>query len=103
MACREDLRSFDRAQQFYFENKLEIENKRFCSAQKMQTNASTDVLILLGRKYTTGSNQLQFIKTLIKIISYQIFTIFNNFISNLYHLYKISVHLLAMSFVSICI
>lgn len=61
------------------------------------------VLILLGRKYTTGSNQLQFIKTLIKIISYQIFTIFNNFISNLYHLYKISVHLLAMSFVSICI
>lgn len=47
------------------------------------------VLILQGRKYTTGSNQLQFIKTLIKyfptkflqslITLYQIFTIFTKF------------------------
>lgn len=42
MACKEDLGSFENAQQGYFKNKLEIERKKFCSAHKIQTNASTD-------------------------------------------------------------
>lgn len=39
---REDLGSFDKVQQGFFENEFEIERKKFCSAHKIQTNTSTD-------------------------------------------------------------